>query len=91
MGERKRPTIAELEAILDNPDPNLKIEILPNGEVRAVTSAEMLENHSCSTDPRVIELVDAAKDVLDVFNGPASSHYRWIVRLRTAIERMGEG
>lgn len=35
MASDKRPTIAELEAILDSPNP-MKIEIQPNGEIRAV-------------------------------------------------------
>lgn len=34
MGEKGRPTIAELEAILDSEE-QVEIEILPNGEVRA--------------------------------------------------------
>ncbi len=46
---------------------------------------ELNKPHSCLTDPRVVELVEAAKDVMDVFNGPASSQYRWVVRLRTAL------
>lgn len=55
----KRPTIAELEATLA--DPNVKVEILPNGEARAYKE----------TDARITELEARLKETGKAFEGYA--------------------
>ncbi len=50
-GEKRKPTIAELEAILDGPDCN--IEVLPDGSIRAVQCS------SCAEKEKRIEELEA--------------------------------
>ena len=45
-----RPTIAQLEAILDNEE-EVELEILPNGEVRAKGQTSLLETGGRSRSP----------------------------------------
>ena len=49
--EKKKPTVAELEAILDGPDCN--VVVLPNGEIRAV------ECSPCAEKAKRIEELEA--------------------------------
>ena len=51
----KRPTIAELEAILAQPDGTYQIEVLPNGEVRAAKTASPVIEEIAAERRRQIE------------------------------------